>query len=290
MNKVAIMTDSVGFMTQEMANEHNIRLVPLYVTIEGKSYPENEIDLAWFYEQMPKWKEEDRLPPTSSIPIGVFLETYRELSQKVEAILHIGHSVKLGMSLNAALQAKRMAEDELPQTAIEVVDSGTACGAEMLVVLEAARAAAAGKSFSEVVEVANKMVKKVNEISLFDDLSLLAKGGRIHKARPWAGSKITNTAVLEMTAATGGEHRPLARCKTKGQTLKTLFDIVKQRSGGKKLHVAIDHADALAEAEELKQKTLSRFQCAEVFINQILPLVTTHTGVGTRVFSWWAED
>jgi len=290
MEKVAIMTDSVNFMPQEMANEHNIRLVPLYVTIEGKSYPENEIDLAWFYEQMPKWKEEDRLPTTSAIPIGVFLETYRELSQKAEAILHIGHSVKLGMSVNAALQAKRMAEDELPQTAIEVVDCGTACGAEMLIVLEAARAVAAGKSLPEVIEVTNNMIKSINFILLSDELYYLAKGGRIHKARPWAGSKITNTALLEMTAATGGEHRPLARCKTKGQTLKTLFDVVKQRSGGKKLHVAIDHADAQAEAEELKEKVSSQFQCAEVFINQILPLVTTHTGVGTRVFSWWSED
>ena len=290
MNKVAIMTDSVNFMPQEIANEHNIRLVPLYVTIDGKSYPENEINLAWFYEQIPKWKEQARLPTTSAPSVGDFLEAYRELSQKAEAILHISCSAKLSMSLNTALQAKRMAQDELPQTAIEVVDSATACGAEMLIALEAARAAAAGKSLPEVVEVTNNMIKKVNEITLMDDLSLLAKGGRIHKARPWAGSKISNTALLEMDASTGGEHRPLARCKTKGQTLKTLFDIVKQRSGGKKLHVAIDHADAQAEAEELKEKVSSQFQCVEVFINQILPLVTTHTGVGTRVFSWWSED
>lgn len=141
--------------------------------------------------------------------------------------MYISHSVKLGMSPNAALQAKQMAQDELPQTAIEVVDSGTACGAEMLIALEAARAAGAGKSLSEVVEVANNMVKKVNYVHLSDALYYLSKGGRIHKARPWAGSKITNTALLQMNASTGGEHTPLARCRTKGQALKTLFDIVK---------------------------------------------------------------
>ena len=118
----------------------------------------------------------------------------------------------------------------------------------------------------------------------------MAKGGRIHKARPWASSKITNTVLLEADASTGGEHKPLARCKTKGQMLETLFELVRQRSGGKKLHVAIDHADAPAEAEELKKKALSQFQCVEVFINQILPVVTSHTGVGTRVFSWWGEE
>jgi DegV family protein with EDD domain len=160
----------------------------------------------------------------------------------------------------------------------------------MLIVLEAARAASAGKSLSEVVEVTNNMIKRINYILLSDDLYYLVKGGRIHKARPWAGSKITNTVLLEASAATGGEHRPLARCKTKGQTLKTLFDIVRERSGGKKLHVAIEHADAPAEAEELKEKVLSQFECVEVFINQLGPLVTLHTGVGTRTFSWWHED
>lgn len=290
MKKVAIMTDTITFMSQEMADKHDVKIVPMGITIEGQTYPENEINLAKFCEQLPGWKEAGRLPTSSSIPIGTFLEAYRQLSRKAEAVLYIGHSAKFGMSLNAALQAKKMAENELPQTAIEAVDSVTVGGAEMLIVLEAARAAAAGKSLSEVVELVNNLIKKVNEITLSDNLYYLAKGGRIHKARPWASSKITNTVLLEADASTGGEHKPLARCKTKGQMLETLFGLVRQRSGGKKLHVAIDHADAPAEAEELKQKALSQFQCVEVFINQILPVVTSHTGVGTRVFSWWGEE
>jgi fatty acid-binding protein DegV len=83
---------------------------------------------------------------------------------------------------------------------------------------------------------------------------------------------------------------PLARCRTKGEVLKTLFDVVTKRSGDRKLHVAINHADALIEAEELKEKALARFRCQEVFITEIGPLVATHTGLGTRHFCWWAED
>ena len=290
MKKVAIMTDGPSNMSQEIANKHNIKLMPLAVTIEGETYPETEINLAQFYQQVPKWREAGKLPTTSSISIGVFLETFRRLSQKAEAILYIAHSAKLGMSFNAAMQAKGMAEDELPQTAVEVVDSGTACGAEMLIALEAARAAAAGKSLSEVVEVTNNMVKIINYIYLSDDLYYMAKGGRIHKARPWAGSKVTNTVLLQMNASTGGEHTPLARYRTKAQALGGLFELVRQRSGGKKLHVAIDHADAPAEAEELKGEALSRFQCVEVYINQMLPIVILNAGLGARTFSWWSED
>ena len=290
MNKVAIIIDTTSNMSQEIADRYDVRLMPAGITMGGKTYPDTEINLTDFYEKLPKWKEAGNMPTSTAVPISVFLDAYRQLSQRAEAILYISQSAKFSLSLNAALQAKQMAQDELSQTAIEVVDCATVCGAQMLIAIEAARAAAAGKNLPEVVEVTNNMIKKVNEITFSDDLYYLAKGGRIHKARPWAGSKITNTVLLEADASTGGEHRPLARCKTKGQTLETLFDLVKQRSGGKKLHVAIDHADALAEAEELKEKVSSQFQCVEVFINQIRPVVALHTGVGTRIFSWWSED
>ena len=290
MKKVAIMTDTISDMTQEIADKHNIKVLPLYVVIEGKSHPETEIDLAWYYKQIPQWKEVGKLPTSSSVPPTDFLEAYRELSQKAEAILYVAHSSKLGMSPNAALEARKMAEEELPQAAIEVIDSGTACGAQMLIALEAARAGIAGKSFPEVVEVANNMVKRVNLISLFDDLYYLSKGGRIHKARPWAASQISNTALLELDASTGGEVTPLARYRTKGDALEKLFETVKERCGSGKLHVAINHADALVEAEELKKIASSRFPCAEVYITAVLPAVTLQTGVGTRHFSWWSED
>ena len=290
MNKVAIVTDTVSHIPQELADKYDVTLLASCIVMDGKTYPENEVNLAWFYETLPKWREAGNVPSTTAIPVGIFPEVYRQLSQKAEAILYIGQSAKFTPSPDTARQVRAKIKDELPNTPIEVIDCGTVCGGEMLIVLEAARAVAAGKSLPEVVEVTNNMIKRTNFILLSDDLYYLAKGGRIHKARPWASSKITNTVLLEASAATGGEHRPLARCKTKGQTLKTLFDIVRQRSEGKKLHVAIEHADAPAEAEQLKEKVLSQFECVEVFVNQIGPLVTLHTGVGTRTFSWWHED
>ena len=290
MNKVAVMTDTISAITREIADEHNIKLMSLYIAKEGTSERETEINLGWFCEQLPKWREADKLPTSSSVTTADFLEAYRELSQKAEAILYIAHSSKLGMSPKVAQEAKEMVKDELPSTTIEVIDSSTACGAQMLTAIEAARAAAAGNSLPEVVEVANNMVKRVTFMPLYDDLYYLMKGGRIHKGRVWAGSQISNTAIMEMNVSTGGEHKPLARCRTKAQTLEKLFETVKERSGDKKLHVVINHADVSAEAEELRELALSKFHCAEVYITPSMPVVTLHTGLGTRGFSWWSED
>ena len=290
MKKVAVMTDTISQMPQEIADKHNIKVVPMGIVIEGKSYRENEVNLPEFYQKLLQITETEKLPTSASISVGEFMEACRELSQKAEAIVYISHSVRLGMSSKAALQAKKMAQDELPQTAIEVIDSGTACGAEMLIVLEAARAAAAGKSLSEVVEVANNMVAKVKYILLADNLDYLASGGRILDGRPWAEAKIASRALLETDASTGKMHAPLARYGTKAKAVEGLLEIMKERCRDKKLHVVINHINVPDEAEALKKRVSSQFQCTELYVTETLPVVGRHTGPRSLFFNWWIED
>ena len=290
MGKVAVMTDTVSYMSEEIANKYNITIIPTYIIIDGESHPENQLDLVKFYEKVPKWKEENKLPTTSSPSPDDFVRAYRKLSKDYESIVYIGYSKHLGMTVQSAFLAKKLVKDELAKTKIEVLDSISWGGAQMMITLEIARAANAGSDRKEVLKTANDMIKKANLIVLLDNLYYLAKGGRIHKGRPWADSKISNTAILKLDASTEGKHTPIARCRTKGETLNTLFNLVRSQPVGSRLHVAINHADALAEAEQLKEKALSQFQCEEVFISNIGPLVTIHTGAGTRVFSWWSED
>ncbi len=290
MNKVAVLTDTVTEMTREIADEYHIKLAPINIIIDGKQYPEDDIDLTWYREQIPKWKKIDKIPTSSAISVGYFLDAYRELSQLAEAVIYIGHTAQFGISTSNARQAKQMAESELPQTAIEVIDSQTVCGAQMLIAIEAARAAAAQQSLTQVAELANRLVKKVNMVALFDDLSMLDKGGRIQKAKPWVSSRITNTALLEVNSATGGQMTPLARCRTRPQVLEKLFETINGRSQGGKLHVAINHVDSPTEAEELKELTAAQFPCAEFFITPLYPLVINHTGLQSIQFCWWSED
>ena len=290
MKSVAVVTDTNSLMTKDIAREYDIGLVPLYISIDDKSYPEDEINLTSFYQNLLKWKQDNKLPKTAAPSVADFMEVFKKLGQQAKGIIYIGYSKHLGIAIDSALQAKAKLKDELPDTKIEVVDSATGCGAQMLITLQTARSAASGKNFDEVLRVCQGIMRKVNFIFLADNLYYLMKGGRIHRARPWASSKVSNTVLLEMDMSTGGQNTPVARCKTKGQALRTLFDLVRQRSGDKKIHVAIDHADAEVEAQELKDKVTSQFKCVEVYINQMRPVLTTHTGVGSRILSWWSED
>ena len=290
MNKVAIVTDSISHMPQELIDKYDIRMVPMGIVIEGKAYPETEVDLDEYYQKLLQITENEKLPTSSSVTVGSFLEAFRELSQKAAGIVYIGHSIRLGMSTNAATQAKKMAEGEMPDIQIEVIDSGTAIGAQAFIVVEAARAAIAGKSFSEVVEVAKNMIPKVKYVCVVENLDYLTSGGRILDGRPWAEAKVTTKALLETDAATGKVHAPLARYKTKAQAIDGFLEILKERCGDKKIHAMVHHIHAPDEGEEIKKRISSQFNCAEMYIAPTWPVVGRHVGPGTQTISWWAED
>lgn len=289
MPKIAVMTDTVSYMPEEIASEYRVTQIPTHIIIDGETHLENQLDLATFYIEMSRWKLQNNLPTTSSPSPDDFVKVYRQLAKDYESIIYIGYSKHLGMTVNSALLAKDLVKDELAQTEIEVLDTKSWGGAQMLVTVEVARAAAAGENLGEVLKVANDIINKVSLVILSDNLYYLAKGGRIHRARPWAGSKISNTVLLRLDSSTEGQTTPLARCRTKGEALKTLFGLVQSVGANGRLHIAINHADALVEAEQLKEMAISQFKCAEVFVSNIGPLVTIHTGLGTRAFSWWYE-
>ncbi len=290
MKKVAVITDTITAMPQEVADKYDIKIVPMGIVIDGKLYRENEVNLPEYYQKLLQITEQEKLPTSSSISAGEFLEACRELSQKAEGIVYISHSVRLGASSKAALQAKQRLQEELPNIKIEVIDPGTACGAQMLIALEAARAAAAGKSFAEVVEVANNMIPKVKYIIVVDNLEYLASGGRILDGRAWAEAKVSTKALLETDAAKGTVHAPLARYGTKKKAVEGLLEIMKERCRGKKLHVVIEHINAPDEAEKLKKRVSSKLQCVELYVTETLPLVGRHVGPGSLILSWWSED
>lgn len=290
MDKVAVMLDSVSHIPPELADKYNIRIEPLGIVIDGKPYAETEIDLPGYYQKILETTDMDKLPTSSSVTAGQFLEAFRGLSQQAEAILYVGHSTKLGMSANSAAQAKKMMAEEKPDYPIEIIDSGTALGAQMFIALEAARAAAAGKSFAEVVAVAHDMIPKVTYVVMVDNLDYLTSGGRILDGKTWAEAKVKTKALLETNASTGKVHAPLARFGTKAKAMDGLMDILKERVGDKKVHAAINHINAPQIAEEMKEKMSAQFDCAELYVTPIYPVVGRHVGPGSFMVNWWCED
>lgn len=279
MTKIAVVTDSIASIPVEIQKEYGITMIPFHVIMDGKDYLETEIEMDQIYSRL---RKKENLPTTSFPSSGEFLQVYHELSQRAEAILHICLTAAFTRAYGAAVEAKEMAREKLPQTTIEIVDSRTVTAGELLVVLEVARAAAEGKSIKQVIEVANSLIPRVNLMETRDTLFFVDKGGRIFEAKSWAETELVGNfrAITECDSSTGGITKPLARAKTKTQVMEKMVDIAKERIGDRKCHVAIVHANVLDQVERLKEMIVRQLNCDEIHVGDASAMTAIHNGEG----------
>lgn len=288
MNKVAIITDSTSGISTEMAQKYGIGVVATHVVMDGKDYPDTEIDMGKIYARL---EGKENLPTTSAVNTGQFLQLYRKMSQHADAILVITLTSAYSATYGTAIQASEMAREKLPKTTIKIIDSRTVAGAQLLIVLQAAKAAAEGKSLEEVIELVNDMILRVNDLSTRDTLFFIDKGGLVYDARSWAKAETesagTFRAILKVDASTEGTTKPVARVKSRTQIMEKIVDLVREKIGDKKLHAALVHTNVPDQAEQLKKMLLSQFQCEEFYITEATGATAVKNGRGLMQFGFY---
>lgn len=115
MTKQIIVTDSTSDLSHEYLKQHNIHVVPLSLTIDGKSFVD-QIDIT--SEAFIQRIEEDADVKTSQPPIRKFIELYEELGKEDVEIFSIHMSSGLSGTYQTALQASDMVD-----TKVTVIDS-----------------------------------------------------------------------------------------------------------------------------------------------------------------------
>ncbi len=287
MKKVAIIADSVATIPPEIAQKYDILEAPFHIKMDGKDYLEGEVDRG---QLLTRLRGKENLPTTSPASPGEFLELCKKASQQAEAILIIVLTSGFSQGYNSALNAKELAKKELPHTTIEVFDSLTVVGAEMLIAIEAARAASEGKSLPEVIEAADRIRQRAVSLAIRESLFHFDRSGRVGEAKAWARSEIPTATVLETGAASGGVTKPILRERTLAKAIDATLNLVEERSRGKKLHVAVTHVNALEKAEQLRKKLASRFNPVELYLNECSLVVAVINGEGLVEFGFFAED
>ncbi len=203
---VKVVTDSTSDLTQELAEQMDIEIVPLKVLFGDQEFRDG-VDLSAedFYERL---VDSQALPTTSQPSVGEFVDVYERIGQDADGIVSIHVSSKLSGTYNAALQAKGEAKVSCP---IEVVDTSQASMVVGMVVIAAAQEAQAGADLEAVAEKARKTAERTECIALFDTLEYLEKGGRIGKARALVATLLS---IKPMIIIRDGEVQEFAKERT----------------------------------------------------------------------------
>lgn len=287
MHNVAIVTDSNACLPVELIRQYHIEVVPLGFIHEGKVYRDGiDITPDEIYRILPQAKS---LPTSSSPSPGDFFGALEKVAAKYSNILVITLSLKFSTMFASAKIAASMAKEKLRNVPIEVLDCGTAAGAQGLVVLAAAKAARAEGSLTKVTEVAKNVMSRVNLIAFLDTLYYLAKGGRVPKVIAWANSLVKIKPIFQI-APLSGEASIVKMVRTRPEAIKQLLEIVKEKVEAKPIHVIVMHSHSLAEAENLKERLVSHFLCDEIYISDFAPVMGIHTGPGVLGIAFYPDD
>lgn len=254
------------------------------IHFEGKVYRDGiDITSSEAYELLRKAPDHFSTSPGSP---GEYLQVYQEVSKSAKEILCIALSSKVSTLYNMARVAKKMAEKELPGTTVEVVDSETVVGAEGLIVLAAARAAAEGKNLKEIIDLVEKAKERTSFVGIFETIRHVYRTGRIPKIASQVGSLLSVKPLI--TISDGAVHMAgFARAKRRG--VERMLEIMKEKAGKNPIRVFVLHADALEEAERLKEQILSEFNCIEVWINYFSPVLGYSTGPRALIIGYQLE-
>jgi len=273
MSRVCIVTDSGADLTPDVAAEAGVRVVPLTVTFGQQEYRDS-VDLSpeRFY-QLLREADAGSLPRTTQPSPADFEEVYRPLVEAGCTIVSVHMSARVSGTLQSAALAARSVGGE-----IHVVDSKSASLGTGLLVLEAARLAAAGTSAGDIVRRLEALRDRQKVFFSVDTLEYLQRNGRIGKAQAFVGGLLNVKPILTLVE---GEVHPLERVRGRARVHSRLVELAAAAAGTDPVRIAVLHGDAPGDAERLAEALRSRLAVTELRTALLGPTVGTHVGPGT---------
>jgi len=269
-----IVTDSGTdlWLPPEQVAELDIHIVPLIVTLEGKSYREGvDIKPEEFYRLL---AETDSLPITSQPSAGEFAETYRRLAVTDSDILSIHMTSGLSGTFDAAQAGAKM----VPEAKVTHVDTKTLSAAAGWQVEAAARAAKAGWSKERILALMERIGAASESMYTLSELKYLIHGGRISHMKGLIASLI-NLKPLIGVEKENGTYVQLGQVRTFKRAVKRLVDLMaRQHASGSALRVQVLHSHNPEGAAMLREQIDQRYDRTWLPGGPMSMVLGAHTG------------
>ena len=272
MTKIAVLTDSSTYLPSRLVEEHAIHVIPLVLLWGDQALRDGlEITPAQFYRRL---EEDQNLPTTTQPTPEDFLRVYNHLAESHDAIV----AVLISSELSGTVSSAQVAASSFDRIPVRVVDSRLTYMGLGFAVLTAARAALKDRDLDEVEHAAMSAASRSRVMFVVDTLEYLHRGGRIGGASRLLGTALSIKPLLHLK---DGRVDALERVRTKGKAISRMLDLATEYVAGRPVRAAVVHANACSEAESLQTQIADRFECLELFVTELSPVIATHTGPGT---------
>lgn len=256
-----IVVDSSCDLKMIDCKDVNYSSVPFIISVGKKDYVDNDtIDVKELVDDMETSKE---ISHTSCPAPGEWLECF----EREGNVIAITISKELSGSYNSAFAAREMILEKEPGRNIEIINSVSAGPGLIIVVQSILDAIKEGKSFDEVVSIANGVNIEKRTIFALSSYRNLIKAGRMSPIVGFVAQKLNFWGIGVASAI--GEIEIMGKARGSKKALEAIAkDIHDRKENIKK--VIISHCQNLEFAENLKNEIAEKLNnvVVEIYENR----------------------
>lgn len=269
---IRIVIDSTSDVTDEIIEKYNLKMVPLTVNFENESFLDKvELSSAEFFEKLEK---AEKLPTTSQVSPGAFVEAFSEILLEGDQIL----GIFLASEFSGTYDSARIAKDMIGSDNIRIIDSRSVCLGTFSLILEAIRLVNEKKTIDQIVTELERTKDKIVAIAGLDTLKYLEKGGRLSKGQAVVGSILNIKPIIEIK---DGKLSVIEKVRGKNKTIKWIDEwIEKNNYDLSDKTVLLFHARSYDQLKVLRETIEEKYKIKEIIEQEIGPVIGTHAGPG----------
>ena len=280
MRDYVIMTDSCCDLTDQMARELELEVLPLTMHMDGQDYPNDLAGTAISNQEFYKRIRAGKLATTSAVNVGQFQDAMRRVLESGRDIVCVCFSSALSTTYQSAVIAAEDLRAEFPEAEIHVVDSLSASLGQGLLLYLAVEQKRKGLTAAELAKWVEDNRLTVCHWFTVDDLNFLKRGGRVSATTALLGTMLSIKPIMHTSDE--GKLVPVSKARGRKAAIAALLD--KNEALGihpEKQTMFICHADCEEDAKAVAQTIQDRFGTPTVHINYIGPVIGSHTGPNT---------
>ena len=280
MRDYVIMTDSCCDLTDQMARDLELEVLPLTMHMDGQDYPNDLAGTAISNQEFYKRIRAGKLATTSAVNVGQFQDAMRRVLESGRDIVCVCFSSALSTTYQSAVIAAEDLRAEFPEAEIHVVDSLSASLGQGLLLYLAVEQKRKGLTAAELAKWVEDNRLTVCHWFTVDDLNFLKRGGRVSATTALLGTMLSIKPIMHTSDE--GKLVPVSKARGRKAAIAALLDKIEALGiHPEKQTMFICHADCEEDAKAVAQTIQDRFGTPTVHINYIGPVIGSHTGPHT---------
>ena len=279
--RVRIVTDSVADLPPDYADEHQIRVLPVYLTVNGQTFlDDGSLDRDWFYGQLDQVSER----PTTAAPAPQeFQKVYEGLaSEGAEEIIALFTASTLSSLYNHAV----IAAQQFDQGRVHVVDTAQVSVGVGLQVMAAAEMVTRGEPVARIVERVEVLRKRTRILGVLESADYLRRSGRVR----WGPATMAHLLRIKpLIGFYDGAAQSLGRVRTLLRGVRAIVERISTIGALERL--AILHTRTNAEAVcHLQECLAARYPGTRAPVIDVGAVFAAHIGPGCLGVALIADD